>query len=59
MSRNHELNHGPGKGSRSRTKFDKNWRERFDEIKRTPSVGFEQRGVRQIKRYPNAQVPPV
>lgn len=31
-NRNFGLNHEAGKGSKPRTKFDENWRERYSEI---------------------------
>jgi len=47
------LNHGPGKGDKPRSKFDKNWAKRFGQIN-WPVVavdGFVRKGHKQIKRY--------
>lgn len=45
------LNHGPGKGDKSRTVFNADWRAKFSEIHWPPAEGFVRRGNKLIKRY--------
>lgn len=50
------LNHSPGKGDKSRTKFDDAWRRKFGKLKgmgteATEKDGYRRVGTKMVKNY--------